>query len=185
MSHSLANHFLIAMPNLQDSNFYRSVILVVEHNSSGAMGLVINHPTDLPFAKILEHFDFEIEDKALLEQKVLRGGPLKKEHGFILHRPPGHWKSTVNINDHLGLTTSRDILAAMIAHEGPDEVLVVLGCTAWLPGQLEAEMRDNYWLTAPSDPYILFGCPHHERWHKAAALIGIDLERLSCEAGHA
>ena len=185
MNHSLTNHFLIAMPHLQEPPFYHSVILIVEHNVGGAMGLIINQPTDLPFAKILEHFELQIEDTALLSQKVLRGGPLKKEHGFILHRPVGHWRATVKISDHLGLTTSRDILAAMIAHEVPDEALIILGCAGWLPGQLEEEMRSNLWLSVAADPYILFGCPHHERWHKAAELIGIDLERLSCEAGHA
>jgi putative transcriptional regulator len=185
MNHSLANHFLVAMPNLQEPPFYHSVILVVEHSGSGAMGLIINQPTDLPFAKILEHFELKMEDEILLTQKVLRGGPLKKEHGFILHRPIGHWRATVTIDENLGLTTSRDILAAMIAHEGPDETLVILGCAGWLPGQLEEEMRNNLWLSTPADPYILFGCPHHERWHKAAALIGVDVERLSCEAGHA
>lgn len=185
MNYSLTNHFLIAMPNLQEQPFARSVILVVEHNVGGAMGLIINQPTDLHFSKILEHFELKIEDEVLLSQKVLRGGPLKKEHGFILHRPIGHWRATVTIDENLGLTTSRDILAAMIAHEGPDESLIILGCAGWLPNQLEEEMRDNYWLSVPADPYILFECPYHERWHKAAGLIGIDVERLSCEAGHA
>jgi putative transcriptional regulator len=185
MEHSLNNHLLIAMPNLQEAPFYHSVILVVEHNPGGAMGVIINQPTDLPFAKILEHFELTLEDEVLLSKKVLRGGPLKKEHGFILHRPIGHWRATVTINENLGLTTSRDILAAMLANEGPDETLIILGCAGWLPGQLEVEMRNNFWLSAPVDPYILFGCPYHERWDKAAGLIGVDLERLSCEAGHA
>ncbi|MGA2654536.1 MAG: YqgE/AlgH family protein [Gammaproteobacteria bacterium] len=184
MQHSFKNQFLIAMPNLHEAPFHHSVILVVEHSAAGAMGLIINQPTDLPFAKILEHFELKIDNGDLLTKKVLRGGPLKKEHGFILHRPVGHWRSTVNINDNLGLTTSRDILAAMIGNEGPDESLIILGCSAWQPGQLEDEMRSNCWLSAPVDPYILFGCPHHERWDKAAGLIGVDLERLSCEAGH-
>ncbi|MFA6036626.1 MAG: YqgE/AlgH family protein [Legionellales bacterium] len=185
MNYSFNNQFLIAMPNLLEPPFAHSVILVVEHNSGGAMGVIINQPTDVPFAKILDHFELKMDDDTLLTQKVLRGGPLKKEHGFILHRPIGHWRSTVTINENLALTTSRDILAAMIEHEGPDESLIILGCAAWLPGQLESEMRNNLWLSAPIDPYILFGCPHHERWDKAAALIGVDLERLSCEAGHA
>ncbi len=184
MDHSLTNHLLIAMPHLQEMPFYRSVIFVAEHNIGGAMGLIINQPTDLPFSKILEQFELTGENEGL-KRKVLRGGPLKKENGFILHHPQGHWRATVNIGEDLGLTTSRDILAAMVATEGPQDALIILGCAGWLPGQLEEEMRNNIWLSVKTDPYILFDCPYHDRWHKAAELIGVDIDRLSCAAGHA
>ena len=186
---SLSNHFLIAMPSLQDSHFHRAVVLLGEHNEGGAMGVVINHPTELPFSKILDHFDITTDDASLSGQKVLRGGPLRKDHGFILHQPQGAWKGMVPIADDLGLTTSRDILQAMVEEEGsaprPEQALVILGCAGWLPGQLEEEIRDNVWLSVPADPYILFECPYHDRWRQAAGLIGVDVERLSSEAGHA
>jgi putative transcriptional regulator len=184
MSYSLANHFLIAMPNLHDAHFYRSVVLVVEHNANGAMGVIINQPTELPFSKILDHFEIKTDDDYFEEQKILRGGPLKKEHGFILHQPLGQWRATAIIDENLGLTTSRDILAAMVEKTGPEKSLVILGCAGWLSGQLEEEMRQNAWLSTPADHAIIFDCPHHERWHKAAGLIGVDVDRL-CEAGHA
>lgn len=181
---SLANHFLIAMPSLFDRHFYRSVILMVEHSANGAMGVVINQPTDLPFNKIFEHFDIEINDERFSGQKILRGGPLKKEHGFIVHQPLGAWRATVTINEQLGITTSRDILAAMVEDSGPEQALVILGCAGWTAGQLEEELKENIWLTVPADPAIIFDCPYHDRWNKAAGLIGVDVDRL-CEAGHA
>ncbi|HLF66071.1 MAG TPA: YqgE/AlgH family protein [Gammaproteobacteria bacterium] len=181
-----SNQFLIAMPSLLEAQFYHSVILVVEHNANGAMGVIINQPTDLTFTKIIEHFNIKPEDEnnPLFDQQILRGGPLKKEHGFILHQGRGDWRATVPVGEDLGLTASRDIINAMVESKGPEQALIILGCAGWVSGQLEEEIRDNTWLTVPADPKIIFDCPYHERWQKAAHLIGVDVERL-CEAGHA
>lgn len=181
----LTDQFLIAMPALADPNFSRTVTYLCEHGDDGALGIVINRPSHLQLADLFEQLEIEPVREALGQQPVLLGGPVEPERGFVLHRPLGRWDATLPINDMIGLTASRDILAAMARGEGPEDALVALGYAGWGAGQLEQEMADNAWLTGPADPAILFRTPVEERWTASARRLGVDLSRLSDQTGHA
>ena len=182
---SLANHFLIAMPGLGDPHFSRTVTLICEHSREGAMGIVINRPVDLSLKDILAQMNIEPVEPQTLAMPVYLGGPVQNNRGFILHEPLGKWESTLAITDTLGVTTSRDILVAIANNEGPTRALLVLGYAGWGAGQLEREIVDNAWLSGPATADILFSTPAEARWRAAANLLGVDLTKLSAEAGHA
>ena len=182
---NLTNHFLIAMPNLADPNFHRTVTYVCAHNDDGAMGIVINRPMDLRLGEVLKHMDLKVDDPAVSERPVLEGGPVQRERGFVLHEPAGEWDSVLQVEDGVAVATSRDILAAVACGEGPDRTAVALGYAGWAAGQLEHEVLANAWLSGPADPSIIFDLPFQARWESAALLLGVDVERLSGEAGHA
>src|SRR5690606_10860059 len=116
---------------------------------------------------------------------VFQGGPVQMERGFVLHEPLGDWEATLQISDRIGVTASQDILAAMAAGRGPERALVALGYAGWGAGQLEREMAENAWLSGPASAEILFETPVEKRWEAAAALLGVDLNLLSGDAGHA
>lgn len=182
---NLTNHFLIAMPQLADPNFFHTVTYICEHTDQGALGIVINRPLDVRLGEILDHMDIDASTDAVSERIVYMGGPVQQERGFVLHRPATQWDSTLLITDDIGLTTSRDVLAAMARGEGPVESLVALGYAGWGAGQLEQELAANAWLSGPADDRILFRTPVEKRWEEAAALLGVDLNLLSGDAGHA
>jgi putative transcriptional regulator len=182
---SLRNHLLIAMPTLHDPNFFHTVTYICEHNDDGAMGIVINRPLDVSLAEVLAHMEIAMEESAAAAVPVLGGGPVQRERGFVLHRPVGDWTVSLTVTDEIAVTTSRDILEAMARSQGPSDVLVALGYAGWGAGQLEQEISDNAWLNGPANPAILFQTPFEQRWHAAAALIGVDLNTLSAEVGHA
>jgi putative transcriptional regulator len=182
---SLKNQLLIAMPNLQDPNFARTVTYICEHGEHGAMGIVINRPTDLRLADVLQHMQIEGGMGAAGEQIVYLGGPVEEERGFVLHTHTEPWDSTLAVNEAISITTSRDILEAMARGEGPEHTLVALGYAGWGAGQLEREMQQNAWLSGPADQSILFELPADQRWEAAAGLLGVDLHLLSTDAGHA
>ncbi len=182
---SLTGDLLVAMPGLRDPNFEHTVTLVCQHNEDGALGLVINRPSDYRLGELLRHLDLSSDDDGLTGQPVLNGGPLQRERGFVLHPPDGHWASTHTIDAGLSLTTSRDILEALAAGRGPARALVALGYAGWEPGQLERELRDNAWLTVGADHELLFSVPLEQRWSAAAARMGVDAQRLSPYAGNA
>mgnify|MGYP001035719609 CR=1 FL=1 len=182
---NFTNHFLIAMPTLEDINFSGTVTLICEHNEEGAMGIVINRPTDFALGELLQQLEM-IEDADMYSDTVVyRGGPVQEEHGFILHQPVGDWQHSLTIADDLALTTSRDILQAIADDQGPERKLIALGYAGWGAGQLEQEISANAWLTTPADTTILFDTPVEERWAAAAGKLGIDLNLLSSETGHA
>jgi len=181
---SLANHFLIAMPRLADPNFTRTVTLLCDHSAEGAMGLVINRPTDLKLRDVYDQLSITATGPEA-DQSVYLGGPVQNNRGFVLHEPLGHWEATLPVTDTLGVSTSRDILDAIARHEGPDHYLVALGYAGWGPGQLERELADNAWLSVPASREIIFHLPIEERWRAAATLVGVDLATLSGETGHA
>ena len=184
MSDSLRNHFLIAMPGMEDSNFAHSITYLCEHNAEGAMGIVVNRPLDISFDDIFEHL--EIEDFAHRhQQRVLSGGPVQTDRGFVLHRRGSgkRWQSTLELTEEIALTTSRDILDAIAHDDGPQDALVALGYAGWGPGQLEREIVENAWLTLPADPDILFEVPLERRAQAAAARLGINLDLLSSARG--
>lgn len=180
----LRNQFLVAMPNMVGDEFDRSVTLLAEHNPDGAMGLVINRPTDLTLHDMLTHMGIEHEGVSR-EYPVFWGGPVQPERGFVLHRPAGNWDASLELGDDLAITTSKDILEALGRGEGPSEYLVTLGYAGWGGGQLEDEIRQNSWLNTPADAGIIFLTPTADRWSAATRLIGLDPSRLSGHAGHA
>ncbi|MGI9335423.1 MAG: YqgE/AlgH family protein [Gammaproteobacteria bacterium] len=181
----LTNHFLIAMPSLADPNFNRTVTYLCAHNEEGAMGIVINRPSELTLGEVFDHMSIETGDLQLHAAPVMQGGPVQRERGFVLHEPPGEWDSVLKVSDEIGVATSRDILAAMASGEGPPQSLVALGYAGWGAGQLEREVQENAWLSGPADGSIIFRTPYEERWVRAAMLLGVDVNLLSGETGHA
>lgn len=182
---SLANHFLIAMPNLMDINFARSVTLICEHSAEGCMGIVINRLTELHLGDIFDQLGIESEKASHAERAVFIGGPVQNNRGFVLHEPLGNWESTLSVTDKFGVSTSRDILEAIAEDRGPEKFLVALGYAGWGAGQLEREISENSWLSGPATREIIFDLPIEHRWKAAASLLGVDLATLSGEAGHA
>lgn len=180
----LRNQFLVAMPNVVGGEFDHSVTLLAEHNAEGAMGLVINRPTDLALHDMLAHMGIGHEGLPA-DQTVFWGGPVQPERGFVLHRPVGDWDATLALEDDLAITTSKDILEALGRGEGPEDYLVTLGYAGWGEGQLEDEILHNSWLNTPADAGIIFTTPAADRWAAAARLIGLDPSQLSGLAGHA
>lgn len=184
--HYLTNQLLIAMPSLGDPNFSHTVALICEHTEQGALGIVLNRPLDMRLGDVLEQLSLPNENARLAEQQVLCGGPVQADRGFVLHRPTEKtWDSTLNVSDQLQVTTSRDVLEAMARGEGPVHATMALGYAGWEAGQLEDEMRQNAWLTAPCDDSIIFDVPYEQRWHAAAKLLGVDLSLISNVAGRA
>lgn len=181
----LANQLLIALPALADTNFSRSVALICQHDDDGAMGIVVNRASEYTLGEVLGQMGVEGGDEGLRAQVVLAGGPVHPERGFVLHDGGLHWDSTMTIADALFLTTSRDILEAMAKGEGPRNAIVALGCAGWGSGQLEQELTENDWLTAPADPELLFDLPLESRWQAAAGRIGVDFAHLADYSGHA
>lgn len=181
----LTHHFLIAMPSLADPNFHRTVTYLCAHSDEGAMGLVINRPTDLTLGDVLGHMSIEAQASDLTEVPILHGGPVCPERGFVLHQLAGDWEATLRVGDDIAVATSRDILSAVAEGRGPSQALVALGYAGWGAGQLEREVLDNAWLSGPADSTILFDTPYQDRWSGAAKLLGVDPERLSTQAGHA
>ncbi|WP_041350767.1 YqgE/AlgH family protein [Nitrosococcus watsonii] len=179
------NHFLIAMPALNDANFARTVTLICEHNQDGAMGIIINRPLSITLDQMLQHIKVKDYPQAVGEMPVFLGGPVQQERGFVLHRPIGHWETTLKIGDEVGMTTSRDILDAITQGKGPPQTLIALGYAGWGPHQLEQELAENAWLSTPASSTVVFDTPYQQRWEAAAALAGVDLSRLSGEIGHA
>lgn len=181
----LSNQLLIALPSLAETNFSRSVALICQHDEDGAMGIVVNRASEYTLGEVFGQMGVEGGDETLRAQPVLAGGPVHPERGFVLHDGGLRWDSTLGIADGLFLTTSRDILEAMAKGEGPDHVIVALGCAGWGAGQLEQELTGNDWLTAPPDPELLFALPLDARWQAAAGRIGVDFAHLADYAGHA
>lgn len=184
-SSNLAGHFLIAMPGMGDPNFARGVTLVCQHNEEGAMGLVVNRLSDFMLGDVLQQMQLECTLEEVNQLPVLHGGPVQPERGFVLHDGERAWEASYRINAEWAVTTSRDILVATAAGEGPERMTVALGYAGWGADQLDREIRDNAWLTAPADSRIVFDTPLGQRWSEAARLVGIDVSQLAGYAGHA
>ncbi len=182
---NLTNHFLIAMPNMVDPYFARSLTLVCEHSEQGALGVVINRPIDMTLQTLFERLSLELQPRELQEVPVYFGGPVQTDRGFVLHTPVGPWSSTLSVSDEVGMTTSRDILEAVGGGSGPQRLMVTLGYSGWAAGQLEHEIRQNAWLTVPAQDQIIFDLPAEERLPAAMQILGVSYASLSDEAGHA
>lgn len=185
---SLEHHFLIAMPNLADSWFEKTLVYVVEDNQHGTMGLVVNLPHKLNLTQLLEHFQLwtsQLEaNETLAEQSIMMGGPVDMEHGFILHQPPGNWQKSVHLQDQLAMTVSEDFLKSISEGQLPGKMLVCLGFAGWEKGQLNEEIQQNNWLTIPYNESLLFDIEPDQKWQVALNTLGISPESLSMEAGH-
>lgn len=185
MNASFANHLLIAMPSMTDPNFRQTVIYVCEHNEQGAVGLIINRPMEYPLSMVFEQLNIESTQEESKARPLLFGGPVQPERGFVIHRPFGGWRSSLAVADDVTVTTSNDIIRAIAANNGPEDVLVTLGYAGWGEGQLEQEVRDNAWLVCPYSPELLYKVPFEERWAFAARSIGVQMDRLSPGGGNA
>lgn len=181
----LRNHFLIAMPTLNDVNFARTVTFICEHNQDGAMGIIINRPLNIALEEILQHIKVKGCPQKGGAIPICLGGPIQQNRGFVLHHPVGHWETTLVVGDELGITTSCDILNAIAQGQGPQQTLIALGYAGWESNQLEQELAENAWLSAPASSKIIFDTPYEQRWKAAAALVGVNLSNLSGEVGHA
>ena len=181
----LTNQFLIAMPSLEDPNFSRTVTLLCAHSEEGAMGIVINRPLELKLGEVLSHMEIDASQPEIADSPVLQGGPVQRERGFVIHQPMGEWDAVLPVGDGLGIATSRDILTAVAEGRGPERAIVALGYAGWAAGQLEQEVSANAWLSGPADSSIIFDIAYGDRWSRAAGLLGVDVDRLSGEAGHA
>ncbi len=192
-STQLSHHFLIAMPGLEDPTFAKSVVYLCEHSERGAMGLIINKPSELSLKHLFEKVELPLHREDLLQSNVLMGGPVQGERGFVLHEPvlteaSGQdplYASTLSVPGGLAMTTSKDVLEAMANGSGPHRVVVTLGYASWGEGQLESEIGENSWLTVEADPAVIFDTPIEQRYDKALGLLGLQSWMLSSEAGHA
>ena len=191
---NFTHHFLIAMPGLNDEPFVRSVVYMCEHSERGALGLVINKPSDISLKSLFDKVELPLRREDLTSTPVFQGGPVQTERGFVLHEPtfsaaeqPGDpvYASTMVIPGGLEMTTSKDVLEAISTGAGPRRVLVTLGYSAWGEGQLESELSDNAWLTVAASPSVIFDTPVAQRYDQALLLLGLEAWMLSPDVGHA
>jgi putative transcriptional regulator len=182
---NLTHHFLIAMPNMVDPHFARTLTFICEHNDKGALGLVVNRPTEMTLQSLLEQVSIPLGPEEFKSIPIHFGGPVQVDRGFVLHMPLGQWQSTLAVSPEVGLTTSKDILQALARGEGPRQLLITLGYAGWAPGQLEQELAQNAWLTVQAKAEVIFELPAEDRLPAAMGLLGIDFASLSEQAGHA
>jgi putative transcriptional regulator len=185
---NLANHFLIAMPSMLDPTFGGTVVYICEHGAHGALGVVINKPTDMTLRGLLERIDLTHEitldeqDSAL---PVMFGGPVQDDRGFVLHSQAGEYSSSMTVTPDIAFTTSMDVLEAVATGAGPHKLLVSIGYSGWGAGQLESEIVRNGWLTVEARDHILFDVPVEQRYTAALKLLGVEPMMLASGAGHA
>lgn len=191
---NLTHHFLIAMPGMQDDSFARSVVYLCEHSERGALGLIINKPTDLSLKGLLDKVDLSLRRDDLADAPVFLGGPVQTDRVFVLHDPmrsadapadESAYSSTMHVPGGLDMTTSKDVLEALSTGAGPRRVLVTLGYASWGEGQLESELAENSWLTVGADVSLIFDTPVDQRYDSALELLGLQAWRLSPQAGRA
>ena len=175
---------------MSDPYFSKSVTFICTHNQDGAMGIVLNRITDITVANLFSQIKLESDSASLLEKTVHYGGPVQTERGFTLHTPHTEYNSTVLVNNSIALTTSKDILEAVATNNGPQKLLIALGYAGWTPGQLEAELAQNTWLSIETANLkdihtLIFDAPNHEKFDYAMGMMGLNLANLSDVAGHA
>ena len=189
----LDGQMLIAMPAMLDDRFARSLIYVCAHSAEGAMGIIVNHPApNINFSDLLVKLDvipaadvIQLPSRAGVV-KVMRGGPVETERGFVLHSADFFIEnSTLPIDDGICLTATLDILKAIARGDGPASAILALGYAGWAPGQLENEIQHNGWLHCSADTELIFGQDTGGKYEKALKKIGIDLGMLSSQSGHA
>ncbi len=182
---SLRHHFLIAMPTVQLDYLKQAVIYICEHQPQGTVGLMINRPLMYPMGLVFDQLAITPKRAEQSEQPLLFGGPLQTERGFVIHRPRGHWRSSLYLEDEVTITTSNDIIQALADNVGPKDVLVTMGYVGWASEQLDKEMLENRWLVCPFHADLVFSVPFAERWSNATARIGVSIDQLVEDSGHA
>jgi putative transcriptional regulator len=180
----LNNQFIIAMPNLADPVFFHTVTYMCQHTEEGALGIVINRLANMKLGDIFKQMNIPIQSEIAANMPVFTGGPVQQHRGFVLHTESGPWDMSMPVSDAITLTTSRDVIEAIAAGEGPDQYLVALGYAGWTGGQLEKEMLNNTWLNTPFGKEVLFETSINQRWNAAAERIGINITQLTAPAGH-
>lgn len=179
------------MPALTDPFFAKSVTFICTHNQDGAMGVMINRPTDVTYETLFEKINVELLNTIVAQKHVLYGGPVQPERGFVLHETAaGEWDSTITIAENTALTTSKDILESVAIGAGPEKMLLTLGYAGWTPGQLEHEIAQNSWLSVQAKDIetlhkILYETPYDDKLNATLALLGVNPAMLSDVAGHA
>ena len=182
---SLEGQLLIAMPGMADPNFSETVAFICKHDENGAIGIVVNRPSDLTLGEVCRQLEFESRLGERADEPVMSGGPVQPDRGFVLHQSDEAFESTVNPEAEVKVTVSQDVLRAIAHGAGPKPALVALGYAGWSGGQLEAEIAANAWLHVPAAASILFSTPFEKRWTAAAGLIGVDIRQVTSYAGHA
>lgn len=183
---SLQNHFLVAMPALDDEYFGRSVTYILEHNLEGAMGIVINQPSSMTFRELISQSDENAtidDDKS--DKIVVCGGPVHQDRGFVIHSTQVGWNSSAKVTPNIMVTTSKDILSVLGNSQGPERSMIALGYAGWGAGQLEQEIQANAWLTIEADEEILFNTPIHKKWQASVNKLGVDVWQLTQQSGSA
>lgn len=181
----LEQQILIAMPGMVDSNFAGSVTLMCQHNEAGAIGITINRLSNFTLGEIFSQLNIDCGDDEIRKLPVLEGGPVAPDRGFVLHSPFEGYESSMDVGQEIMVTTSRDVLADIASGSGPDKYVIALGYAGWGGGQLEGEMLANAWLSVNADTDIVFDLPLPSRFDEALGRLGIKVDRLSSEAGHA
>ena len=183
---SLAGQLLVAMPHMQDPRFARSVVYLCAHSEeAGAMGLVVNKLLgSLTMDELFQQLDIE-PSRFSKARPVHFGGPVEAGRGFVLHSADYHEDASLVVGDNIAITATLEILRAIGRGEGPQKSLLALGYAGWAPGQLDAEIQANGWLSVAPDDAIVFDPDHDSKWQRALAKIGVDMTMLSSEAGHA
>lgn len=182
---SLTGQLIAAMPGLPDPNFSGTLSLICEHDENGAIGFVINQPTPITLIDVFEQMEID-HSEDLENDRVLCGGPVSNERGFVLHRKDGRtWQSSLDVSDELAITASQDIIEALASNEAPDGSTLILGYAGWGGGQLENEVRENSWLSLPCSMQVLFETDYEERLNVATTAAGINFARLSMAPGSA
>ncbi|MEL0635496.1 MULTISPECIES: YqgE/AlgH family protein [Marinomonas] len=182
---SFKNHFLISMPHLDDPHFEHTVVYLCEHNVEGAMGIIINRPSNIDFTELADHLGMQIACPSLTSEPIYNGGPLEAERGFILHTADKSWSNTLKITDEISLSASLETLERISEGNGPEAFRITLGCAGWDAGQLETEIANNDWLVCEADLDVLFNTPSDMQFTAATKVLGIDMARLSPDIGHA
>lgn len=181
----LTGQMLVAMPSLADPNFAQAVILLCAHGEDGAMGIILNRALDKPsFAGLLQQLEIHPHPPQR-EIRLCAGGPVENVRGFVLHTTDWMAETTLAVDGTFALTTSLDVLKAIAEGRGPRAGLLALGYAGWGPGQLEAELADNAWLSVPPDEALVFDAENDTRWRRAMQKLHIDPWSLSPLAGHA
>ncbi len=182
---SLEGQLLLAMPTIGDPRFERSVIFICSHSPEGAMGLIVNRPFEgLTFRELLEQLEIEVSEP-VVDIPIQVGGPVETGRGFVLHSTDFIQDTSLVVTERIALTATVDILKAIAEGGGPRHRLLLLGYAGWAPGQLEAEIQANGWLTAPADESLIFETPLPDIWPRAMRMLGVDISMLSGSMGHA
>ena len=181
----LDQQMLIAMPSMVDSNFVGSVTLLCQHNETGAIGITINRLSNFTLGEIFSQLNIDCGNDTLRKLPVLEGGPVAPDRGFVLHNPMEGYESSMEVGQEIMVTTSRDVLSDIAAGSGPEKYVVALGYAGWGGGQLENEMLANAWLSVSADTDIVFDMPLFNRFDEALGRLGIKIDQLHSEAGHA